>query len=95
MELRTMVKNDFRKDSFKMMNNSVFRKTMENVRKRRDIKLVINYKRQSQTTVLHTTKCYLENLLTTEMNKVNWKMKKTAYLSLSILDISKIAIYEY
>ena len=47
MELRTMVKNDFRKDSFKMMNNSVFRKTMENVRKRRDIKLVINYKRRN------------------------------------------------
>ena len=91
-KLGKQAKNDFEKDFFKLMNNSVFGKTMENVRKHRDIKLVTTDKRRNQLVSepnYHTTKRFSENLLAIEMKKTRVKMNKPVYLGLSILEISK------
>ena len=79
------------------MNNVVFGKTMENVRKHRDIKLVkTNKKRNKLVSELnfHTMKLIDDNVAIIEMKKVKVKMNKPIYLGLSILDISKITMYE-
>ena len=98
IELRTKAKNDFEKNLLKLMNYSVFGKTMKNVGKHRDIKIVITNRRRNQLVSepnYHTTKQFSENLLATEMNKTGVKMEKPLYLGLWILEISKIAVYEY
>ena len=80
------------------MNNAVFGKTMENVRKHRDIKLVTTDKRRNRLVSepnYHTTKWFSENLLAIEMKKAKVKMKKPIYLELSILEISKILMFEF
>ena len=77
-ELRKQAKNDFEKDLFRLINNSVFGKTMENVRKHRDIKLVITDKRRNQLVSephYHATKWFSENLSAIEMRKTKVKMK--------------------
>ena len=97
-ELRTEEKNDSEKDFFKLMNNAVFRKTMENVRNHIDIKLVTTNKRRNQLLSepnYHTTKYFSENLLAIEMKKIKVKMNKPVYLGMSILDISKTLKKEF
>ena len=85
-ELRKQAKNDFEKDFFKLMNNSIFGKTMENVRKHRDIKLVTTDKRRNQLISepnYYATKYFSENLLAIEMKKIKLKMNKPVYLGSS------------
>ena len=98
-KLRKEAKNEFEKDFFKLMNNAVFGKTMENVRKHRDIKLVTTDKRRNQLVSepnYHTTKYFSENLMAIEMKKkTKVKMNKLIYLGMSILDISKTLMYEF
>ena len=97
-KLREEAKNEFEKDFFKLMNNAVFGKTMENVRKHRDIKLVTTDKRRNQLASepnYHTTKYFSENLMAIEMKKTKVKMNKPIYLGMSILDISKTLMYEF
>ena len=97
-ELRKLAKNDFQKDFFKLMNNSVFGKIMENIRKHRDIKLVTTNKRRSKLVSelnYHTMNYISEDLSIIEMKNTKVKMNKPIYLGLSILEISKILRYEF
>ena len=97
-ELRKQARNDFEKDFYKLMNNAVFGKTMENVRKHRDIKLVTTDERRNRLVSepnYHTTKWFSEKLLAIEMKKAKVKMNKPVYLSLLILEISKTLMYEF
>ena len=90
-ELRKLARNDFEKDLFKLMNNSVFGKTMEN------IELVTTEKKRSKLVSesnYHTINLISEDLSIIEMKKTKIKMNKPIYLGLSILEISKILMYE-
>ena len=81
-KLRKEADNDFEEDFFKLMNNSVFGKTMKNVRKRRDLKLVTIDERRNQLILelnYHKTKCFSENLVAIKMKKIKVKMNKTVY----------------
>ena len=97
-KLRKQAKNDFEIYFFKLINNSVFEKTVENVRKHRDIKLVWTDKRRNQLISepnYHAIKGFSENLVAIEMKKkTKVKMNKRIYLGFSILDLSKIVMYE-
>ena len=98
IELRKLARNDFEKDLLKLMNNSVFGKTMENIRKHRDIKLVTMDKKISKLVSepnYHTINLISENLYIIEMKKTKVKMNKPIYLRLSILEISKILMYGF
>ena len=96
IELTTKAKNDFEKAFFKLTNNSVFGKTMENLRKHRDIKLVTTGKRRNQLLSQHNYhKWFSERLLALEMKKIKVKMNKPVYLGLSLLEFSKTLMYEF
>ena len=80
------------------MNNAVFGKTIKNVRKHRDIKLVTTEKRNYLVSEpnYHTTKFFTEHLLPMEMkNKTQIAMDEPVYLVSSILDLSKTVMYEF
>ena len=82
------------------MNNAAFGKTMKNVRKHRDIKLITTDKKKSQLASesnYHTTKYFSENLVAIEMKKKekNVTMNKPIYLGMSVLDISKTLMKEF
>ena len=83
---------------FKLMNNSVFGKTIENVRNHRNIKLVTSDKRRKRLVSepsYHLHKKFSEHLMTIEMKKTKAKMTKPIYLDMSILDISKTLMYKF
>ena len=80
------------------MNNAGFGKTMKNVRKHRNVKLVTTEKRRNYLVSkqnYYTKKFFIENLLTKEKRKTQILMNNPVYLGLSILDPSKTAMYEF
>ena len=80
------------------MNNSVFGKTIENVRNHRDIKLVTTNKRRSilaSEPNYHSSKYISKDLMIMEMKKVEVKISKPLYLIQATLDISKTLMYEF
>ena len=97
-QLRTAATNDFEKDFFKLMNNSVFGKTMKNIRKHRNIKLVTTEEKYLRTVMKPNFKSgvlFGENLMGCEMGKIKVVMNKPVYLGQAILDLSKIVMYEF
>ena len=97
-KLRKKAKNEFEKNFFMLMNNSVFGKTMENVRNDRDIKLMTSEKRRKLLVSepnYHSCKKFSDHLMAIEMKKTRVKINKSLYLGMSILDISKILMYEF
>ena len=95
---RTEAKNEFNKNFFKLMNNSLFGKTMENVRNHKDIKLVTSDKRRKRLVSepnYHSHEKFSEHLMAIEMKKTRVKMIKPIYLGMSILDISKMIMNEF
>ena len=97
-KLRTAATSDFEKDFYKLMNNSVFGKTMENIRKHRSIKLVTNqeaYLKAVMKPNFKSSTLFGTNLIGCEMGKIKVVMNKPVCLGQAILDHSKIAMYEF
>ena len=97
-ELRKKAQNEFEQNFFKLMNDSGFGKTLENVRNHGDIKLVTSYRRRKQLAAepnYHSHKTFSEHLMAVKMKKIRVKMTKPLYLGMSILDISKILMYKF
>ena len=97
--LRAKAKNNFEKDFFKLMNNSVFGKTMENIRNRVDVKLV-NTKEKLRQLVAKPNlksppKIFSENLVSVHMKKTSLTMNKPVYLGMCILELSKIIMFDF
>ena len=91
------IKNNFEKDFFKLKNNAVFGKTMENVRKHRNIRFVTTERRRNYLVSepnYHTKKFFAEHLLAIEVKKNQILMNKLVYLILSIFDLSKTEMCE-
>ena len=96
--LRTNAKNNFEKDFYKLMNNSVFGKTMENIRNRVDVKLVNTVEKARKLIAkpdFRSYKIFNENLISVHMKKTSLRMNKPVYLGMCILDLSKIIMYEF
>ena len=97
-EKRKMAKNSFEKDFFKLMNNSVFGKTMENLRKRSNIQLETDPEhllRLTRKPTYVSSKIFDENLVGVQTKKVRLVLDKPSYVGFSILDLSKTLMYEF
>ena len=89
---RTTAKNEFEKDFFKLMSDSVFGKTMENIRNHKDMKLVTSHKKYAKYVMKPNFKDgypFSKELFAVEMGKTEIEMNKPVYLGQAIFDLSK------
>ncbi|KYN27932.1 hypothetical protein ALC57_02658 [Trachymyrmex cornetzi] len=100
-QFRTRAKNDLKKNLYKLMNNAVFGKTMENVRNHVDVKLLTKWDgRYGAEAIIakpnfHSRSVFEENLIAVELLKLEVKFDKPIYMGMCILDISKVCLYEF
>ena len=97
-EKRKHAKNSFEKDFFKLMNNSVFGKTMENLRKRVDVRPVTDEKKLDKLTSKPTyvsSKIFNENLMAVHKIKEALTLNRPAYVGMCILDLSKTLMFDF
>lgn len=95
---RKQAQSEFEKDFYKLMNNSCFGKTMENVRNRIDVKFVTTQQKLEKLTKKPTyndCKIFHENLVAVHMNKTNILLDKPIVNGFSILDLSKLLMYDF
>ncbi|XP_072394634.1 uncharacterized protein [Diabrotica undecimpunctata] len=100
-QLRATATNDFEKNLYKLANNSIFGKTMENIRKHRIVKLVRSWngrygaKNLISSVRFHSRKIFNENLVAIELIKSDLVFNKPLYIGMTVLDISKLCMYQF
>ena len=99
-ELRKLSRSDFAKDFYKLMNNSVFGKTMENLRKRVNVHLVKGNEMDKLRKLIvkpsfNSFKIFNDNLIAVHMHKDILKLNRPIYVGMSILDLSKHLMYDF
>ena len=97
-DLRKLATSSFEKDFFKLMNNSVFGKTIENIRKRQNVKIVDNRKlanKLSSKPNFERVTIFDENLIAVHMKKTEVYFNKPIYVGQVILDLSKTLMFDF
>jgi len=95
---RKRASNKFEQDFFKLMINAVFGKTMENIRKHQDVRLVSGgrrFRKLSARPNFKSFKILSEELVAVNMNKIEVKLMKPTYIGMAILDLSKATMYAF